>query len=59
MVPISNAVAQWYAWMDTEKHPVILDGGLGELVQKRGNDILSGSLWSGQLIKTNPNEVRS
>lgn len=51
--PKSNVQA-WYEWTDCEAHPVILDGGLGELVAKRGNDILGGSLWSGQLIHSNP-----
>lgn len=37
--------------------PVILDGGLGTRLEDRGNDI-TGSLWSAQILKDNPGEVR-
>lgn len=37
--------------------PVILDGGLGTLLEDRGNDI-TGALWSAQILKDNPGEVR-
>lgn len=53
----SDAVAEWYRWVDAEAHPVILDGGLGELLLKRGNDLSAGCLWSGRLLVTNPGEV--
>lgn len=36
---------------------VILDGGLGTLLEYRGNDI-TGALWSAQILKDNPTEVR-
>lgn len=53
----NSSVEQWHDWVESASHSVILDGGLGELVQKRGNDILAGSLWSGQLIKSQPQVV--
>ncbi|WP_345802372.1 homocysteine S-methyltransferase [Microbacterium sp. AZCO] len=37
--------------------PVVLDGGLGTLLEARGND-LSSSLWSAQLLLDKPAEIR-
>lgn len=39
------------------ERPVILDGGLGTRLEDRGNDV-TGSLWSAQILKDNPDEVR-
>lgn len=38
--------------------PVILDGGLGTLLEARGND-LSSALWSARILKDDPDEVRA
>jgi homocysteine S-methyltransferase len=38
--------------------PVILDGGLGTLLESRGNDV-STSLWSARVLWDNPDEVRA
>ncbi|MEK0371392.1 homocysteine S-methyltransferase [Corynebacterium mastitidis] len=38
--------------------PIILDGGLGTHLERRGNDI-SGALWSAQILKDRPQEVRT
>ncbi|MEU1973321.1 homocysteine S-methyltransferase [Microbacterium sp. NPDC019599] len=38
--------------------PVVLDGGLGTLLESRGND-LSSSLWSAQLLLDRPREIRA
>ncbi|MFH8252402.1 homocysteine S-methyltransferase [Microbacterium sp. B2969] len=38
--------------------PVVLDGGLGTLLEARGND-LSSSLWSAQLLLDRPAEIRA
>ncbi|WP_040429729.1 homocysteine S-methyltransferase [Corynebacterium nuruki] len=40
------------------ERPVILDGGLGTRLEDRGNDI-TGALWSAQILKDNPDEVRA
>lgn len=55
--PPDSAVNDWYRWVDEITHPVILDGGLGEALMTRGHDLSSGTLWSGQLLVTNPSEV--
>ena len=39
------------------ERPVILDGGLGTRLEDRGNDI-TGALWSAQILRDNPGEVR-
>ncbi|MDC7804325.1 homocysteine S-methyltransferase [Sphingomonas sp. BLCC-B65] len=38
--------------------PLVLDGGLGTLLESRGND-LSGRLWSARLLRDDPEEVRA
>ena len=38
--------------------PVVLDGGLGTLLEERGND-LSSSLWSARLLLDRPEEIRA
>jgi homocysteine S-methyltransferase len=38
--------------------PVVLDGGLGTLLEARGND-LSSPLWSAQLLLDQPGEIRA
>ncbi|TGY38521.1 homocysteine S-methyltransferase [Microbacterium laevaniformans] len=38
--------------------PLVLDGGLGTLLESRGND-LSGHLWSARLLRDDPDEVRA
>jgi homocysteine S-methyltransferase len=38
--------------------PVVLDGGLGTLLEARGND-LSSSLWSARLLLDRPEEIRA
>lgn len=38
--------------------PLVLDGGLGTLLESRGND-LSGRLWSARLLRDDPDEVRA
>lgn len=37
--------------------PVVLDGGLGTLLERRGSDV-SGELWSARVLLDNPDEVR-
>ena len=41
-----------------EAGPVVLDGGLGTLLEARGND-LSSPLWSAQLLLEHPAEIRA
>ncbi|GAA5031740.1 homocysteine S-methyltransferase [Microbacterium fluvii] len=38
--------------------PIVLDGGLGTLLESRGHD-LSSSLWSARLLAEQPDEVRA
>lgn len=38
--------------------PVVLDGGLGTRLEARGNDV-SGTLWSAEILRHNPDEVRA
>lgn len=38
--------------------PLILDGGLGTHLADRGNDV-TGELWSAQILKARPEEVRA
>ncbi|HTL41641.1 MAG TPA: homocysteine S-methyltransferase [Pseudolysinimonas sp.] len=38
--------------------PVVLDGGLGTLLEERGNDVGS-ALWSARVLWENPDEVRA
>jgi homocysteine S-methyltransferase len=38
--------------------PVVIDGGLGTLLEARGND-LSSSLWSARMLLENPDEIRA
>ncbi|MEO8262071.1 MAG: homocysteine S-methyltransferase [Pseudolysinimonas sp.] len=38
--------------------PVILDGGLGTLLEARGNDV-SSALWSARVLHDDPDEVRA
>ena len=38
--------------------PVVLDGGLGTLLEERGND-LSSALWSARMLLENPDEIRA
>src|SRR6478609_6912096 len=38
--------------------PVVLHGGLGTLLEARGND-LSSSLWSARLLLDRPEEIRA
>ncbi|MGE3194731.1 MAG: homocysteine S-methyltransferase [Microbacteriaceae bacterium] len=38
--------------------PVILDGGLGTLLEARGNDV-STDLWSARVLRDDPQEVRA
>lgn len=39
-----------------QHHVVILDGGLGTLLEDRGNDV-TGRLWSAQILRDRPEEV--
>ncbi|MDQ1135748.1 homocysteine S-methyltransferase [Microbacterium sp. SORGH_AS 1204] len=38
--------------------PVVLDGGLGTLLEARGNDVTS-DLWSARVLRDDPDEVRA
>ncbi|PZU32762.1 MAG: homocysteine S-methyltransferase [Microbacterium sp.] len=38
--------------------PLVLDGGLGTLLEARGND-LRGRMWSARLLREDPDEVRA
>lgn len=40
------------------QRPIVLDGGLGTLLEARGNDI-SSELWSAQLLLDDPDEIRA
>lgn len=45
--------------LDTlSRRPVVLDGGLGTLLEARGNDITS-ALWSARVLRDDPAEVRA
>lgn len=50
-------VEEWYYWVDSMPSFVLLDGGLGHVLSERGNNIETGSLWSGRLLITCPEEV--
>ena len=39
-----------------QRGPVVLDGGLGTLLEARGND-LSGDVWSARLLRERPDEI--
>lgn len=49
MIDLATALAQ---------RPVILDGGLGTLLEARGNDVTS-DLWSARVLRDDPDEVRA
>lgn len=49
---------QWEEWICSQETRVILDGGLGEILQARGNDLSEGLLWSGRMLVTKPDDVR-
>jgi len=38
--------------------PVVLDGGLGTLLEARGNDVTS-TLWSARVLRDDPDEIRA
>lgn len=40
------------------RRPVVLDGGLGTLLESRGNDVTS-ELWSARVLRDDPDEVRA
>ena len=40
------------------RRPVVLDGGLGTLLEARGNDVTS-ALWSARVLRDDPGEVRA
>ncbi|MEV7874046.1 homocysteine S-methyltransferase [Microbacterium sp. NPDC089188] len=40
------------------RRPVVLDGGLGTLLEARGNDVTS-ALWSARVLRHDPAEVRA
>jgi len=40
------------------QRPVVLDGGLGTLLEARGNDV-SSALWSAQVLRDAPDEIRA
>lgn len=44
--------------IDLATRPLVLDGGLGTLLEARGNDV-SSALWSGRVLRDDPDEVRS
>ncbi|MFM2720160.1 homocysteine S-methyltransferase [Microbacterium mcarthurae (nom. nud.)] len=44
--------------IDLETRPLVLDGGLGTLLERRGNDV-SSSLWSARVLRDDPGEVRA
>ncbi len=41
-----------------QERPLVLDGGLGTLLEARGND-LSSALWSARLLVDDPDEIRA
>ena len=49
MIDLAAALAQ---------RPVVLDGGLGTLLDSRGNDVTS-DLWSARVLRDDPDEVRA
>ena len=49
MIDLAATVAQ---------RPVVLDGGLGTLLEARGNDVTS-ALWSARVLRDDPDEVRA
>ncbi|MCC4247416.1 MULTISPECIES: homocysteine S-methyltransferase [Microbacterium] len=44
--------------IDLVTRPLVLDGGLGTLLESRGNDV-SSSLWSARVLRDDPDEVRA
>lgn len=47
---------EWYDWVHSSPSAVILDGGLGSELDSRGYD-LSGALWTGSVLVTDPTKV--
>ncbi|KAI0562991.1 Homocysteine S-methyltransferase-like protein [Gracilaria domingensis] len=43
---VQPLTSKWYEWLDSFPGPVILDGGLGFILEDRGNDLDEGGLWS-------------
>lgn len=44
--------------IDLTTRPLVLDGGLGTLLESRGNDV-SSPLWSARVLRDDPREVRA
>lgn len=44
--------------IDLAAGPLVLDGGLGTLLESRGNDVAS-PLWSARVLRDDPDEVRA
>ena len=44
--------------IDLTTRPLVLDGGLGTLLESRGNDV-SSSLWSARVLRDHPDAVRA
>lgn len=44
--------------IDLDTRPLVLDGGLGTLLESRGNDV-SSALWSARVLRDDPDEVRA
>lgn len=44
--------------IDLDTRPIVLDGGLGTLLESRGNDV-SSPLWSARVLRDDPDEVRA
>ena len=44
--------------IDLATRPLVLDGGLGTLLESRGNEV-SSALWSARVLRDDPDEVRS
>lgn len=48
----------WREWVRSNPNPVILDGGLGSELERRGIKFSGDGMWSGTVMVTDPNMVR-
>lgn len=55
---MGDSLTEWQRWVDAFPSFVLLDGGLGHVLSERGNNMSSNSLWTGQLLLSNKEEVR-
>lgn len=55
--PKVSGMDDWYQWLDALDGAVVIDGGLGCLLEERGNKLHDSRLWGGKLLVTDPTQV--